>query len=114
MKTKDVFLENLGLRIVQCRKALHLSQEVLAEKTDVSPQTISTAERGEKGLRPENLLKISRALSVSCDYLLTGERSAADFALLTAKIQALEPQYIPLLESVIDHCFSLCENKIPE
>ncbi len=56
-----------------CRKQLNLSQEYLAEQTGLSVQAVSAAERGTKALRPENLLKISRTLGVSADYLLSGE-----------------------------------------
>jgi len=72
MNDYSSFHEKMGKRIAQKRKELDLPQEELAERADISPQAMSTAERGIKALRPENLLKISKALNVSTDYLLTG------------------------------------------
>lgn len=60
-------------RIMEHRKKLGLTQEALAEKGDVTTQFVSYAESGKRAMRPENLLKISSALEVSADYLLTGD-----------------------------------------
>ncbi|MBQ7596551.1 MAG: helix-turn-helix transcriptional regulator, partial [Clostridia bacterium] len=54
----------MGRRIVKRRKELGLSQEELAARADVSPQMLSTAERGSKSVLSDNLLKISSALGV--------------------------------------------------
>lgn len=70
-----VLYKSIGERIRNRRKQLHLTQENLAELIDVTPQMISTAENGTKGIRPENVIKLSKALNVSCDYLLTGTSS---------------------------------------
>ena len=66
---------------------MNLSQEELSEIADVSPQLISTAERGAKAIRPENLLKISKALGVSADYLLSGDVTDRDFDNISAKLR---------------------------
>ena len=60
----DNYLQQMGMRITARRKELGLTQEELADMISVSVQTISTAERGRKALRPENIAKISRALVV--------------------------------------------------
>ena len=66
------FTVDMGKRIFLCRKKLGMTQEELAEKMEVSTQTISYAEQGSKAMRPENLVKLSRILGVTTDYLLTG------------------------------------------
>ena len=65
-------LVGIGQRIASARKAKNLTQEQLAERSGVSYQTISSAELNKKSLRAENIIKISQALVVSADYLLTG------------------------------------------
>lgn len=65
-------LVGMGQRIASARKAKNLTQEQLAELSGVSYQTISSAELNKKSLRAENIIKISQALVVSADYLLTG------------------------------------------
>lgn len=79
LKTNN-FNGEMGKRIIKRRKQLGLSQEQLAELADVSPQMISTAERGSKSILSENLYKISKALNVSADYLLSGEITESSFS----------------------------------
>lgn len=111
MNNPDILLINMGKRIAERRKLLNLSQEELSERADVSPQLLSTAERGTKALRPENLLKISSALGVSVDYLLTGEIIDKDFLLISRKLQSATPEQIRHIENIIDTCICLCNNK---
>lgn len=86
MQRTDKFYNEMGDRIIKRRKQLGLSQEELAARADVSPQMVSTAERGSKSILSENLLKLSIALGVSADYLLTGEINDADASILARKI----------------------------
>lgn len=86
MQRTDKFYNEMGNRIIKRRKQLGLSQEELAARADVSPQMVSTAERGSKSILSENLLKLSIALGVSADYLLTGEINDADANILAQKI----------------------------
>ena len=67
--------KEIGQRIYKRRKELYMTQDELATKIGVSSQMISYAENGIKGIRPENIIKISSALQISCDYLLTGKYS---------------------------------------
>lgn len=100
-------LVEMGMRIALHRKLLHLSQEELAEKADVSPQLLSTAERGVKALRPENLLKISRALNVSTDYLLSGTAPDEKLNILTERFSQLPPEKVRIIEKIIIDCIEL-------
>lgn len=86
MQRTDKFCNEMGDRIIKRRKQLGLSQEELAARADVSPQMVSTAERGSKSILSENLLKLSIALGVSADYMLTGEINDADANILAQKI----------------------------
>lgn len=79
--------KDIGKRIRERRKQLGFTQEQLAEIIDVTPQMISTAENGIKGIRPENIIKLSNALSISCDYLLTGSSSSSDFSFILETIK---------------------------
>ena len=48
-------LNQIGSRILSRRKQLRMTQEELAEKAGITPQTVSSAELGKKALRPENI-----------------------------------------------------------
>lgn len=101
-------LTDMGKRIAMRRKSLRLSQEELAELADVSPQLLSTAERGTKAMRPENLLKLSAALGVSTDYLLTGEIIDKDISLITKKLEIFSVDQIRMIEQILDFTIHLC------
>ncbi len=111
MKNLDPFYIKLGDRIYNCRKALNLSQEELAEKADMSLQAISSAERGKKALRPDNLLKISHVLGVSTDYLLSGGTMEKTLPFLTEKFTSLSVEEINTIGIIINNCVKLCEIK---
>ena len=104
MQEKDLCLQEIGQRIVERRKKLGLTQETLAEKADLTPQFVSYAESGKRAMRPENLLKISTALGVSADYLLTGHVVDKDMLLLSDKLRRLTPAQIRLVENIVDEC----------
>lgn len=72
----NINLIEIGERISKRRKAVGLTQEVLAEKMDVSIQMISNLERGNKSIRIENLVNLCELLNVSTDYILLGRETA--------------------------------------
>lgn len=110
MADTELKLIEIGNRITERRKQLGLTQEALAEKGDMTPQFVSYAEAGKRAMRPENLLKISSALEVSADYLLTGEIVDKDLLILSDKLRSLSPAQLRIIESIIDECKKLFPN----
>ena len=107
MNKPNTVLVEMGKRITERRKLQGLSQEELAEKADLTPQFVSYAESGKRAMRPENLLKLSKALNVSADYLLTGEIIDKDLLILSDKIKQLAPSQIRIIENIVDQCNDL-------
>lgn len=95
-------LAGIGHRISSARKSKKMTQEALAELADVSDQTISSAELGKKALRPENIIKISQALQVSTDYLLTGNRNTSDYITLDSKLATVDSAKYDRIMRVVD------------
>lgn len=60
----------MGQRIGYLRKKKGLSQEELAEKVNLSRESISMIESGKTGVRVENLVEIANNLGVSTDDIL--------------------------------------------
>ena len=86
------------------RKKLGLTQEALAEKGKSLPlfcKFVSYAESGKRAMRPENLLKISSALELSADYLLTGEIIDKDLLILSDKLRKLTPSQVRTVEAIL-------------
>ena len=100
------FLKSMGTRIIVRRKELGLTQEQVAERADLTAQTISTAERGEKALRPENIVRLSSVLGVSPNYLLLGEVAEVQSAEFSSRIAKLTIKQRHLLELIIDSYLS--------
>lgn len=107
MQDQDLCLLEIGQRIIDRRKKLGLTQEALAELGNVTTQFVSYAESGKRAMRPENLLKISSALGVSADYLLTGDIVDKDLLLLSDKLRTLTPTQLRIVENIIDECNAL-------
>ncbi|MCI9124709.1 MAG: helix-turn-helix transcriptional regulator [Eubacterium sp.] len=106
----ELYLKEMGKRIMERRKKMGLTQEILAEKSELTTQFVSYAESGKRGMRPENLMKIAAALEVSTDYLLTGDIIDKDKLLLSDKLDRLTPQQVRIVEHIIDECIDLYNN----
>lgn len=103
----ELYLKEMGSRIMERRKKLGLTQEALAEMSELTTQFVSYAESGKRGMRPENLMKVAAALGVSTDYLLTGDIIDKDKLLLSEKLEKLTPKQVRIVENVIDECIAL-------
>ncbi len=104
---QELFLSEIGKRIEERRKKLGLTQEGLAEKSNVTTQFVSYAESGKRAMRPENLLHVANALGVSTDYILTGSIIDKDLLIISDKLRQLTPRQVRIIESIIDECLKL-------
>lgn len=102
-----LYLQEVGQRIMNRRKKLGLTQEQLAEMSDLTTQFVSYAESGKRAMRPENLMRIAAALGVSTDYLLTGDIIDKDKLLLSEKLDKLTDSEVRIVENIIDECIDL-------
>lgn len=107
MAINNLLMMEVGKRIADRRRQLGLTQEELAEKGDLTPQFVSYAELGKRAMRPENLLKLSEALGVSTDYLLTGYRNDRDDNSIKTKFNALSPNQQNAVEIIIDDLLNI-------
>lgn len=98
----DVFLLEMGLRIAQRRKELHMTQESLAEAVGLSLQSISCIELGKKGIRPQNLAKLCIALNVTSDFILFGKRTEQQTNDLLSKITTLDDNSYQAIQSLVN------------
>ena len=96
------FLKDMGARISAQRKYLGITQETLAEKADVSPQLISAVENGIRAVSSDKLFRISRALHVSADYLMSGEVSESDKFLLGEKLKNASAEQLQAIDKITD------------
>ena len=103
----ELYLKEMGQRIMERRKMLGLTQEALGERSGLTTQFVSYAESGKRAMRPENLMRMAAALGVSTDYLLTGDIIDKDKLLLSEKLDRLTAKQVRIVEAVIDECIEL-------
>ncbi|GAA6385146.1 helix-turn-helix domain-containing protein [Lawsonibacter asaccharolyticus] len=93
----------MGERLATQRKSLKLTQENLAELSGVSVKTISSAEKGKKALRPENIVRICHSLELDISYLMTGNALHSDISVSLTHKQRIA------LNKIIDAFLSICQ-----
>ena len=101
----------LGPVLRRLRLENGLSQEELAERSGITPQTVSSAELGKKALRPENIIKLCNALDISTDYLLQGTVNQQDSSSLMIKMSVLTPVQYRHLEDIINSYIAALKEK---
>lgn len=99
----EKLLKEIGARINARRREVGLTQEMLAERMDVSIQMISNLELGKKAIRPENLVKLCNALDVSADHILRGCRSVSENGAFAEKFSRLTTDNQDLIEKLVDN-----------
>ena len=83
---------SIGEKIRKYRRVRGLTQEKLAEKTNLSTNFLGALERAEKNLTLANLINIANALDVTADMLLCDEINKGYMikaSLITEKIEKL-------------------------
>ncbi len=100
----EVDLTGIGKRIQSRRKQQGYTQEHLAELMNVSIQMVSNLERGNKAIRIDNLINLSRILEISTDYILTGKATSDDNEALTSRIAQLSLKDRKMIEMLVEYC----------
>lgn len=90
-----MFNQVIGKRIRQLREEKNMTREEFAAKAEISSKFLYEIENGKKGLSANSLLKIAKALSCSCDYILSGAYREDEHS-------TEEQMYIDLLKGFTD------------
>lgn len=69
------FYNDAGARIRKLRELNKYTREELAELAGISAKFLYEIETGQKGFSADTLYRISKSLSVSCEYILSGNKS---------------------------------------
>lgn len=94
-KEQMKFNKEVGMRIRDHREFLHYTREQLAEKSDISTQFLADIEIGRKSMTAKTLRNISRALSLSADYILGETLGKTDAAYETEQLILLLEGFTP-------------------
>ena len=102
MREKKETNIKIGEHVKKARERAGITQEQLAEKTDVSPQYISDLERGVVGISVEKLKNLCVVLGVSSDEILFGNIQAKSSAAFFEKISILSESQVLILSDIIN------------
>ena len=97
----DEVVVRMGKRIAQIRRGLGLTQGQVAEQAGLTTQTVSSAERGTKALRPKNIVKLCQVLKVTPNDLLLGISHEALDGASTSGLSRLSPQKRRRLDELV-------------
>ena len=103
MREKKQINMEIGEHIKSARERAKITQEVLAERIDVSPQFVSNLERGIVGVSLSTLKNICGALNTSADRILFGSADTRA-ELLAVKCRDLTDEQFSLLLQIVDQC----------
>ena len=100
-KKKEINIQ-IGEQVRIAREQAKLTQEILAERIDVSPQYISDLERGVVGIALPTLKKLCTSLGVSSDQILFGIQSQERGAILSNACHTLTDQQFAILVEMVN------------
>lgn len=92
----------IGERVKIARKNNHMTREALSEKCDLSVQFIADIESGKKSMTTTSLYKISRALLVSCDYIVLGETENEKIDNISSALSQLDAHRLSCVQKIIN------------
>lgn len=96
----------IGMRLRECRKNKHLTQERIAELTELSAQHISGIERGSAQVSLPALVRLCNVLDVTPDEILMDSLKSVTPALL----QSVEKVFIDASADEVFLMLSQAEN----
>lgn len=104
MREKKEINIQIGEQVRVAREHAKMTQEMLAEKIEVSPQYISDLERGVVGIALPTLKKLCSSLGIASDQILFGSSTQDRGAILSNICSPLTDEQFMLLVEMI-HCY---------
>lgn len=91
-----------GQRIQYLRELNGYTREAFSEKAKISSKFLYEIEAGKKGFSAEVLLQIARALSVNCDYIMTGHSfGGKNTELVSAILESIDPRQMGRVKDIL-------------
>lgn len=100
--------KDIGFRIRSLREANNYTRDALAEKVDISAKFLYEIEMGKKGFTVEILYKISKVLSVSSDYLLTGNEGGKIPEKMVDVLECFSPNQMGRVQDLLKTVQEMC------
>ena len=102
MREKKEINIQIGEQVKLAREHAKLTQEMLAEKIEVSPQYISDLERGVVGISLPTLKKVCVTLGVASDQILFGAKQEDRGMVLANTCNSLNQEQFSILLEIVN------------
>lgn len=102
MREKKEINIQIGEQVRIAREQAKMTQEMLAEKIDVSPQYISDLERGVVGIALTTLKKLCCTLGIASDQILFGTQTQERGVVLSNACHTLTDEQFALLVEMVN------------
>lgn len=100
----------IGERIRELREIQNYTRECLAEKVDISAKFLYEIEVGKKGFSADTLCRLSKALCVSCDYIMYGEeKEHRSKEKIICVLEMLEPKQVSKIQDILKILSTMCD-----
>lgn len=99
-------MQEIGKRIQNARKEMHLSSINLADYVGIGSNQMSRIETGKVPIKIEYLFLLPQILNVTSDYLLFGEEKALEFKEITDILCGLNDKELKIAKNVLKAVFA--------
>lgn len=96
-----------GMRIKKLRLEKRYTSEQLAYLADISDKFLYEIESGKKGFSAVTLMKLSKALNVSMDYIMAGKDMKSSEDGIVATLEQFKPNTLENVERLIKIAYEL-------
>lgn len=101
----------MGKRMAARRKELGLTQENVADRAGIAHQQYNKAENGRVCLGSDSLLRVSSALQISADYLLTGKSGPDRYRETVEILNKLTERQLKITNQMLECMVRLVDEK---
>ena len=95
------------MRIKKLRLEKRYTREQLAYLADISDKFLYEIESGKKGFSAVTLMKLSKALNVSMDYIMAGKDMKSSEDGIVATLEQFKPNTLENVERLIKIAYEL-------
>lgn len=96
-----------GERIMQLRLDRKYTREQLAYLADISEKFLYEIEMNKKGFSAATLMKLSKALEVSMDYIMLGKGTRKYDEEIVATLERFKPNTLEAVERLLEIAYEL-------
>ncbi len=96
-----------GMRIKKLRLEKRYTREQLAYLADISDKFLYEIESGKKGFSAVTLMKLSKAMNVSMDYIMAGKDMKSSEDGIVATLEQFKPNTLENVERLIKIAYEL-------